>query len=209
MLDRRTFLISAAATLLSANEALAFHRGSSHRKKKKQSSTRRGTRPQQPFNLDAKYEPQRIVYGGGIYPAGSIVIDPENRFLYFIEDAETATRFGVGVDRAGLSIRGTAYVKRKSKWPSWTPTPNMIRNEPRYARYAGGMRGGVGNPLGARALYLYRGNQDTLYRIHGTNQPRSIGQAMSSGCIRMLNAHAEVLYEKVSVPALVVILTPA
>jgi len=126
--------------------------------------------------------------------------------LYFIEDEETAARYGVGVGRAGLSIRGAAYIASKAKWPSWTPTPNMIRNEPRYAQYADGMRGGIGNPLGARALYLFRGNKDTLYRIHGTNQPSSIGQAMSSGCIRMLNAHAEHLYDKVSVQALVVIL---
>jgi len=81
----------------------------------------------------------------------------------------------------------------------------MIRREPRYARYADGMPGGPNNPLGARALYLYR-DTDTMYRIHGTNQPRSIGQAMSSGCIRMLNAHVEELYEKVSVNALVIIL---
>jgi len=157
MLDRRTFLISAAATLFSAEETLAFfHRKKRKKRRKSTSAKRKATKP---FNLDAKYEPQRITYGGGLYPAGSIVVDPENRYLYFIEDEETATRYGVGVGRAGLSIRGTAYIKRKAKWPSWTPTPNMIRNEPRYARYAGGMRGGVGNPLGARALYLYRGNK--------------------------------------------------
>ena len=160
----------------------------------------------QPYIGDS---PFMVTYGDGVYPPGSVVIDPENRFLYFIEDAETATRYGVGVGRAGMSLRGTAYVARKAKWPSWTPTPSMIRREPRYARYAGGMPGGRHNPLGARALYLYRSQNDTMYRIHGTNQPHSIGQAMSSGCVRMMNDHVEQLYDKVDVGALVVILKPA
>lgn len=207
MLDRRTFLIGAAAALLSPDETLAFFHRRKRKKKRKPSAAKR--KPARPFKLDPKHEPQRVAYGAGVYPPGSVVIDPEGRFLYFIEDETFATRYGVGVGRAGMSLRGTAYVARKAKWPSWTPTPNMIRREPRYARYAGGMRGGIHNPLGARALYLYRGNRDTLYRIHGTNQPRSIGQAMSSGCVRMLNAHVEQLYEKVDVGALVVILKPA
>lgn len=211
MLDRRSFLIAGAATLVSSSESLAIFDWL-RRTRRKRRPVQRKPRPQAkrpPFKLDPKYEPERVTYGDGNYPAGSIVVDPEGRFLYFIEDATSATRYGVGVGRAGLSLRGTAYVARKAKWPSWTPTPNMIRNEPRYARYAGGMPGGVNNPLGARALYLYRSQQDTLYRIHGTNQPRSIGQAVSSGCIRMLNAHVEQLYDKVEVGTLVVILEPA
>lgn len=210
MLDRRIFLIAGAATLVSSSESFAILDLFRRNRRKRRPAVRREPKPKRPpFKLDPKYEPQRVTYGEGAYPAGSIVVDPEGRFLYFIEDATSATRYGVGVGRAGLSLRGTAYVARKAKWPSWTPTPNMIRNEPRYARYAGGMPGGVNNPLGARALYLYRGQQDTLYRIHGTNQPRSIGQAVSSGCIRMLNAHVEQLYDKVDVGALVVILKPA
>ena len=210
MLDRRTFLIAGAATLASASDSLAFFEWRNKRRKKSQRRTVAKRKPKRrPFKLDPKFEPQRVSYGNGEYPAGSVVIDPEARFLYFIEDSTTATRYGVGVGRAGLSLRGTAYVARKAKWPSWTPTPNMIRNEPRYARYAGGMPGGVHNPLGARALYLYRSQQDTMYRIHGTNQPASIGRAMSSGCVRMLNAHVEQLYDKVQVGALVMILKPA
>jgi lipoprotein-anchoring transpeptidase ErfK/SrfK len=206
MLDRRAFLIATIAMLLSTDETLAFfHRRKP--KKRKQPAAKR--KPKRPFKLDPKYEPQRVAYGDGVYPSGALVIDPENRFLYLIEDEKFATRYGVGVGRAGMSVRGTAYIARKAKWPSWSPTQNMIRREPRYARYAGGMPGGPNNPLGARALYLYRGKHDTMYRIHGTNQPDSIGQAMSSGCIRMLNAHVEELYEKVSVGALVVILKPA
>lgn len=208
MLDRRSFLFAAAATLITTEETLAWPW-----KKRRQQQRRKPVAKRQPkrapFKLDPKYEPQRVAYGNGMYPRGAVVVDPEARFLYFIEDETTATRFGVGVGRAGMSMRGTAYVARKAKWPSWTPTPNMIRREPRYARYAGGMPGGPHNPLGARALYLYRGKQDTMYRIHGTNQPRSIGQAMSSGCVRMMNEHVEMLYDKVDVGALVVILKPA
>ena len=205
MLDRRAFLIAAIGTLFATDQTLGFFHDRKQKKRKKTPAKKRAA----PFKLDPKYEPQRVTYGGGNYPSGSVVIDPENRFLYFMEDETSATRYGVGVGKAGMSMRGTAYVARKAKWPTWTPTPNMIRREPRYAAYAGGMQGGPGNPLGARALYLYRGSVDTMYRIHGTNQPRSIGQAMSSGCIRMLNEHVEQLYEKVGVGTLVVILKPA
>ena len=134
-------------------------------------------------------------------------IDPAERFLYHVEDYDSATRYGVSVGRAGLELKGTAYVGRKAKWPFWRPTRSMIRRSPdKYARYADGMRGGPNNPLGARALYLYRGNEDTYYRIHGTNQPSSIGRAVSNGCVRMLNAHVEELYERVPVGTFVVIL---
>jgi lipoprotein-anchoring transpeptidase ErfK/SrfK len=206
MLDRRTFLLAAIGTVLSTDSTLAFFHGRKEERRKKPPAKKK---PAPPFKLDPKYEPQRVTYGEGNYPTGSVVVDLESRFLYFIEDEASATRYGVGVGRAGMSMRGTAYVARKAKWPTWTPTPNMIRREPRYAAYAGGMPGGASNPLGARALYLYRGSTDTMYRIHGTNQPRSIGQAMSSGCVRMLNAHVEQLYEKVSVGTLVIILRPA
>jgi lipoprotein-anchoring transpeptidase ErfK/SrfK len=208
MLDRRSFLFAAAATLITTEETLAWPWKKRNKQQRRQPVAKRQPK-RAPFKLDPKYEPQLVTYGDGMYPRGSVVVDPEARFLYFIEDETTATRFGVGVGRAGMSMRGTAYVARKAKWPSWTPTPNMIRREPRYARYAGGMPGGPHNPLGARALYLYRGKQDTMYRIHGTNQPRSIGQAMSSGCVRMMNNHVEQLYDKVDVGALVVILKPA
>ena len=118
-----------------------------------------------------------------------------------------AVRYGVGVGRQGLALKGNAYVGRKAEWPSWTPTPNMIRREPeRNLKYAGGMPGGLNNPLGARALYLYRNGNDTMFRLHGTNQPQSIGHAMSSGCIRMLNHDIIDLYERVPVGARVVVI---
>jgi lipoprotein-anchoring transpeptidase ErfK/SrfK len=211
MLDRRTFLIAAAATLVSSTESSADFGDWLRRNFRQRPAPKRKPNPSRrsSFKLDPKFEPTRVTYGDGVYPPGSVVIDPEARYLYFIEDETSATRYGVGVGRAGMSMRGTAYVGRKAKWPSWTPTPSMIKREPRYRAYAGGMPGGPHNPLGARAMYLYRSKTDTMYRIHGTNQPRSIGQAMSSGCIRMMNHHVEQLYEKVSVGALVMILRPA
>jgi lipoprotein-anchoring transpeptidase ErfK/SrfK len=137
---------------------------------------------------------------------GTVVVDTPARRLYFILGEGRAIRYGVGVGREGLALRGGATVGRKAKWPTWTPTANMIRREPRYRKYAGGMPGGPNNPLGARALYLYRQGRDTMFRIHGTNQPQSIGHAMSSGCIRMLNHDVVDLFERVPVGAQVVVI---
>lgn len=148
------------------------------------------------FRLAAQYRPQRVHFHG--YPVGTLVVDPRRRFLYLVEAPGRARRYGVGVGRAGLAFRGVATVERKAKWPRWTPTRNMIRREPhKYARFAGGVPGGPRNPLGARALYLYRNGRDTMYRIHGTTEPRSIGRAVSNGCIRMLNSHVIDLYRRV------------
>jgi lipoprotein-anchoring transpeptidase ErfK/SrfK len=109
-----------------------------------------------------------------------------------------ATRYGIAVGREGYGFSGSANVRRKAEWPGWTPTANMIRREPDvYGPYAGGMPGGLENPLGARALYLYRGNRDTMYRIHGTNSVSSIGRATSAGCIRLFNQDIIHLYDQV------------
>ena len=157
------------------------------------------------FKLNAKYEPQIIRFSG--YEPGTIIIDPTNHFLYLQLAAGTARRYGVGVGRAGLAFRGQAKVGRKVKWPSWTPTANMIRRNPnKYARFAKGVPGGPTNPLGSRALYLYRDGRDTLYRIHGTTEPSSIGRSVSNGCIRMINDHVEDLFDRVPVGAQVVVL---
>jgi lipoprotein-anchoring transpeptidase ErfK/SrfK len=137
---------------------------------------------------------------------GTVIVDTPARRLYLVLGNNRAIRYGVGVGRAGLALSGGATVGRKAEWPSWTPTANMIRREPRYRQYAGGMPGGPNNPLGARALYLYRRGNDTMFRIHGTNQPQSIGHAMSSGCIRMLNHDIIDLYERVPVGAQVVVI---
>jgi lipoprotein-anchoring transpeptidase ErfK/SrfK len=157
------------------------------------------------FKLNPKFEPQTVKFSG--YPVGTLVVDPRNRFLYLVEKPGVARRYGVGVGRAGLAFRGRAIVGRKAKWPRWTPTKNMIRRQPgKYARFANGVAGGPRNPLGARALYLFKNGRDTMYRIHGTTQPRSIGRAVSNGCIRMLNGHVKDLYERVPKGANVIVL---
>ncbi|MBB6180818.1 L,D-transpeptidase [Pseudorhizobium flavum] len=141
------------------------------------------------------------------YKPGTIVVDTPARRLYHVMENGQAMRYGVGVGRAGLALSGSAYVGRKAEWPSWTPTPNMIRREPeKNLKYAGGVPGGPNNPLGARAIYLYRNGNDTHFRIHGTNQPQTIGYAMSSGCVRMMNHDVIDLYERVKVGDRVVVL---
>jgi len=187
MIDRRTFVLGGLFMAAIPGQVLA------------------NTKKRRGFRLAARYRPQLVRFNG--YPVGTLVVDPRRRFLYLVESPGRARRYGVGVGRAGLAFRGTATVERKAKWPRWTPTKNMIRREPhKYARFASGLPGGQGNPLGARALYLYRNGRDTMYRIHGTTQPRSIGRAMSSGCIRMLNSHVADLYRRVPTGTRVVVL---
>lgn len=141
------------------------------------------------------------------YKPGTVVIDTPAKRLYHVMEGGKAMRYGVGVGRAGRELAGNAYVGRKAEWPSWTPTPNMIRRDPATnMKYAGGVPGGPNNPLGARAMYLYRNGNDTMFRIHGTNQPQTIGHAMSSGCIRMMNHDVIDLYERVDVGDRVVVL---
>jgi lipoprotein-anchoring transpeptidase ErfK/SrfK len=141
------------------------------------------------------------------HPAGTIVVNTPERRLYYVLGGGRAMRYGVGVGRAGLALSGNAYVGRKAEWPSWTPTQNMIRRDPeKNLKYAGGVPGGPNNPLGARAIYLYRNGKDTHFRIHGTNQPQTIGLALSSGCVRMMNHDVIDLYEKVGVGDRVVVL---
>jgi lipoprotein-anchoring transpeptidase ErfK/SrfK len=148
-----------------------------------------------------------VVHYNGPYHPGTIVVDVESRRLYLVVQNGSAIRYAVGVGREeALNFRGSAVIGRKSEWPTWTPTESMIEHIPKYARYAGGMPGGLGNPLGARALYLYRDGQDTYFRIHGTNEPDSIGKAVSSGCIRMLNQDVIDLYTRVPIGAPVIVL---
>ncbi|EYR82725.1 MULTISPECIES: L,D-transpeptidase [Shinella] len=188
VLDRRTFGLAAVALL--ASPALAVAQGKKHT-----------------IDIDERFLPQLVT---SPYPetAGTIVVVPRDRFLYLIEEGGLARRYGVGVGRAGLAFSGTATVGRKAKWPSWRPTDNMIRRDPKkYARYADGVPGGPKNPLGSRALYLFRDGRDTLYRIHGTTEPWTIGKAVSNGCIRMVNGHVEDLYERVPVGTRVVVVS--
>lgn len=147
--------------------------------------------------IDPRFLRQVVEYQSPHAP-GTIVVDVEQKYLYLVQPGGKAVRYGVGVGKEGYSYRGWATIKRKEKWPSWTPTANMIRNQPqRYGPYAGGLPGGETNPLGPRALYLYDGDRDTMFRLHGTTEPWSIGEQVSSGCIRLLNQDIIDLYERV------------
>ena len=155
--------------------------------------------------LNPRYRRKHVRYNGS-EPAGTIVVNTSERFLYLIEEDGWATRYGVGVGEQGLSLKGSATIGRKADWPSWTPTASMMRRKPRLVQYAGGVPGGPNNPLGARALYLYRGNSDTMFRLHGTNEPWTIGTAVSSGCIRLTNDDVIHLYERIPVGTKVLVI---
>jgi lipoprotein-anchoring transpeptidase ErfK/SrfK len=137
---------------------------------------------------------------------GTLVVDPANKFLYLVQEGGKAMRYGVGVGKEGLAWSGRAIIQRKATWPRWTPTQDMIARDARNAEWAGGMEPGLQNPLGARAMYLYRDGKDTLYRIHGTREPYSIGTAVSSGCIRLMNQDIIDLYSRVPTGSPVVVL---
>ena len=142
-------------------------------------------------------------------PPGSIVVDPYSYYLYYVLGGNRAIRYRVGVGEAGRTFVGRATVGMKREWPYWTPTANMIRVEPAlYGPWAGGMAPGLQNPLGSRAMYLYRGGRDSMYRIHGTYEPGSIGNAQSAGCIRMFQQDAMDLYRRVGLGTRVRVLGP-
>jgi lipoprotein-anchoring transpeptidase ErfK/SrfK len=138
---------------------------------------------------------------------GTLVIDSANRYAYLVQPNGRALRYGVGVGKTeALQFKGEAVVGRKAKWPRWTPTADMIEREPRYVKFASGMEGGAENPLGPRALYLYKNGRDTLFRLHGTLQPSTIGSMVSSGCVRFINQDIIDLYDRVPVGTKVVVL---
>lgn len=149
-----------------------------------------------PAYLNARNTRQRVAYNGS-EPAGTIVVDPYARLLYHVLGDGEAMRFGIAVGRAGTGFKGDAKISRKASWPSWTPTANMVRTEPElYGHLKNGLPGGTTNPLGSRALYLYQGSRDTMYRIHGTMDPSSIGKATSAGCIRLFNQDIMDLFDE-------------
>ncbi len=154
--------------------------------------------------IDPVYLRQPVAWDGPEAP-GSIVVDPDERFLYLVGNDGDAMRYGVGVGREGFGWHGNAAVRRKAEWPTWTPPREMIMRQPELREYASGMPGGLENPLGARAMYLYQGDRDTMYRIHGTNEPESIGTQVSSGCIRLINQDVIDLYRRVPVGTRVVV----
>lgn len=188
MLNRRKFIAAtASASVLAATQASAHVLG-------------------QPYVLPEEYTP-RIVRVREEFIAGELYVDPNQFAIYWTLGESRAMRFTVGIGRAGLYHSGEFYVGRKQEWPDWRPTPAMIKRDPdAYLDFAEGgiyengpQPGGISNPLGARALYLYNVNtrRDTYLRIHGTNNPRTIGRAVSNGCARLINPQVEELYAMV------------
>jgi lipoprotein-anchoring transpeptidase ErfK/SrfK len=150
--------------------------------------------------LPAEFQTQVVFFRTTEAP-GTIVVNTSERFLYLVQPNNRAIRYGIGVGRAGFQWAGLKKIDRKSEWPDWTPPPEMIERQPYLPRF---MAGGPGNPMGARALYI----GGTVYRIHGTNQPWTIGSAVSSGCFRLTNPDVSNLYDRVPVGTRVVVLQP-
>ncbi|MGE0238942.1 MAG: L,D-transpeptidase [Parvibaculaceae bacterium] len=158
-------------------------------------------------NRRAPYRGAEMVYLDTYERPGTVIVDTHARALYHVMGDGEAMRYGVAVGKDGFSWAGIAQIGRKTEWPRWTPPASMIKRRPELAKFANGMPGGrPDNPLGARALYLFANGRDTLFRIHGTNEPQSIGTAASSGCIRMLNEEVTELYERVTIGTKVIVL---
>ena len=209
MLTRRYFLAGAACTVLGACSSfgglgsLAYAPGAGNRLVVTNEPYKVPT-----VNLDTipvQFRRQTVRDPTGQAP-GTIVVDPGQRYLYLVEPNGKARRYGIGVGRDGFDWNGSATIQMKREWPKWYPPVEMQARDERAREFANGMDGGPDNPLGARAMYLFQGGRDTLYRIHGTNEPRSIGRAVSSGCVRMLNADVIDLYGRVPVGTKVVVL---
>jgi lipoprotein-anchoring transpeptidase ErfK/SrfK len=149
------------------------------------------------YELDPEFRKQAVYYRTTEAP-GTIIVVTAERHLYLVQGNGRAIRYGIGVGREGFQWQGLVNITRKAEWPDWTPPPEMIQRQPYLPRF---MAGGPGNPLGARAMYL----GTTVYRIHGTNRPDTIGTAVSSGCFRLVNADVADLYERVPVGTKVII----
>lgn len=157
---------------------------------------------------DEKFQ-RRVVRLATTEAPGTIIIDTNNKFLYLVEGSDRAIRYGVGVGREGFGWSGIVKIGRKEEWPEWRPPKEMIAREARKGHHLPVVqKGGEDNPLGARAMYLYKGGRDTIFRIHGTNQPWTIGLNMSSGCIRMMNKDVEHLYSRAEIGAKVIVIGP-
>jgi lipoprotein-anchoring transpeptidase ErfK/SrfK len=155
--------------------------------------------------VDPRFKKTHVQYQSGEEP-GTLVIDTRERFLYAVEGDGWAMRYGVAVGEENLTFKGTATIGRKADWPAWMPTADMIQRKPHLAQYAGGVPGGPNNPLGARALYLYQGGNDTMFRLHGTNEPWLIGTAVSNGCIRLTNENIIELYDRTPLGTKVIVI---
>jgi lipoprotein-anchoring transpeptidase ErfK/SrfK len=156
--------------------------------------------------VEMQFERYRVDDPTGEAP-GTIIVDTKDKYLYFVEPGRKAVRYGVATGQEAYGWTGTAKVGRMAEWPHWMPPADMLKRWPHLqpTANAGGLPGGPDNPLGARALYLYSGNKDTMYRIHGTNEPEKIGRGVSSGCIRMRDIDVIDLYNRVKVGTKVVV----
>lgn len=157
--------------------------------------------------IPSRFYRQRVSNSTG-QPAGTVVVDTKSRFLYLTEPGGTAMRYGVGIGREGFAWQGEGVIQWRQRWPKWTPPDEMIARQPELISYSaknGGMQPGLRNPLGARALYIFQNGQDTLYRLHGSPEWNSIGKAVSSGCVRLMNQDIIDLYDRVPEKARVVV----
>jgi lipoprotein-anchoring transpeptidase ErfK/SrfK len=154
--------------------------------------------------VDPYYLRQEVDYETDELP-GSIVVDTETKFLYFVLRDGRAIRYGVSLGAQGRAWKGRAIIQWKRKWPTWTPTPSMIVRNPKLKQWKQGMPPGLQNPLGARALYIFQDGKDTLYRIHGSPEWKTIGKNASSGCVRMFNQDVIDLYDRVKGKAILVV----
>ncbi|MBO6813790.1 MAG: L,D-transpeptidase [Rhizobiaceae bacterium] len=205
-MDRRTFSLALLSTALLAGCS------SISRDPSRQFRADYGARKDGEFALpaipvrkiDKKYLRQIVDFETKEKP-GTIIVDVPERHLYLVQPGGRAVRYGVGVGKQGFAWSGNARVGWKREWPTWTPPSRMIGRRPELAKWRGGMPPGVNNPLGARALYLTKGGRDTLYRLHGTPEWWSIGKAMSSGCIRLMNQDIIDLHARVQPGAKVIV----
>ena len=203
MLTRRHFIQTTAALLPSSVPTLSFANNWPSEQQKAAwdaEVTPFGYDPAttNPWGLHPRFLPQRVLANDELRP-GDIHVDAVARYLYHIEEGGTAMRYGVAIAQGDLYEPGTYTIKRKVEWPHWRPTQNMIERDPQNAQYADGVEPGPANALGSRALYLYVGDRDTYLRIHGTPYPESIGGRASSGCVRMVMAHINDLFENVEI----------
>jgi lipoprotein-anchoring transpeptidase ErfK/SrfK len=155
-------------------------------------------------SFEQRFLRQRVPFETSEAP-GTVIVDTKSRHLYLVEPDGMATRYGVSIGREGFGWTGEGRIGRKARWPRWTPPSQMIERDPSLEKWRAGMPGGPSNPLGARALYIYFGDQDSLYRVHGTNEPRSVGRAASSGCFRMLNQDVIDLHARVATGAKIIV----
>ena len=181
-------MVAAAGLMLSASQSFA---------QQPDVGDQPGLLPDDSLQLSPEFRKQMVYYRTTEAP-GTIIVHTSERFLYLVQGNNRALRYGIGVGRDGFQWSGLLKVARKAEWPDWRPPPEMIERQPYLPRF---MAGGPGNPLGARALYL--GN--TVYRIHGTNQPQTIGQSISSGCFRLVNGDVIDLFDRVPVGTKVIV----